>query len=390
MAKRKRSKPPAGFLVSAALVVLIALGTAAFFVFREDINYATVQDLLRIFQRSSQDELSDTIPFDAGEANTYALYDGKLCVLAPGRLTLYGTSGAETLSVAMAYETPALCAAGNKIIAYDRGNGGVIVANSSDILINETWEVLTAYGSPRGQFILVVSESGYRGVARLFNAKNQPIFEWRSAKRYITAAGVSPNGSRMTVAAVGQEEESLGTYLTFLKVGATEPLAQIELPGVLTYKVFYPDNNHVCIITDQGVYFYTDDGLPLGEYDYTGRMLLGMHPTSDALFLQLGRYAGGQYSVLVCLGYSGSELGTVSFDMGPLSISAGGKTCAVLADGYLTRYRLGADNKLTSAQGSATEARRLLCGDKGEALLLYTDHAVWDQEDSGNITKLPD
>ncbi len=361
-------------LVFAAVMALVV----AFVVFRDDISEDTLGFVGRLFSRDGGEGEEGRISYDEG--NIFALCDGKLVALSKDRLVLYDRSGTERVSRSVAYDLPALTVAGDKVLAYSREGSGLLAADTGGIIEEFDFPVLTAASNARGEYILVTSESGYRSVARLYDDKNRPRFQWKSGERYIWAASLSPSGGRMAVAAMGQSGQTVGLHVTFLDTSSTEILGEAEIPGELALAMASPDNNHVCIITESGVYFYTDDGLPLGHYSYGGQTLLSApYATSEAVFLNLGKNSGGQYSQLVCLSYTGTELDRVSFTEGLTGFSASRGVCAVLEAGGLTRFTLNGTELLTEDLGPCA-ARKLLVSEDGRILLLYSGYAEWYNE----------
>ena len=357
--------------------VVVLLAVIIFTVLRDDIDSGVLESVRGWFSFGGGEAAeAGQIPFDEGRGTLLALRDGQLAALSAERFVLYDKAGREKVSRAVSFEMPALTIAGDKAIAYDRVGKPALVADTGGVRAEFDAAVLTAAGNARGQYILVSGESGYRGVAQLYDNKNRPVYKWYSAERYIWAASLSPSGKRMAVAAVGQQGETVSTRITFLEPGRLEPLGTADIEDELPLAAYSPDNNHVCILTESGVYFYTDDGLPLGHYPYGGLALLSEHATAEALFINVGRNEGGQYSRLICLSYTGTELGQMQFTEGPDGIAAAGRYCAALEAGVLTRYTL-EGTELTAEELGWSGARGLLVSENGEILLLYSDYAGW-------------
>lgn len=322
-------------------------------------------------------ERTEQFPLDEGRV--ISLGDGNLAELTNGRFVLYDRAGRERASRAVDFEMPALTSAGRKVIAYDRAGEGVIVADLSGVKAELDIPVLTAAGNGRGQYILVSTQDGYRDVALLYNAKDRLTYKWYSAERYIFAVSLSPTGGRMAVAAVGQQKqgEAVSALITFLEPGVEEPLGTAEIIGEIPLAAYSPDNNHVCILTESGVYFYSDGGVPLGHYPVGGGMrLLSYHIAEEALFINIGRNGGGQHSKIICLSYTGAELGSYQLTEGADSVGAAGRWCAVLEAGTLTRLTLDGTELKVEPLGFSS-ARGLTVDTNGDILLLYSGHGKW-------------
>jgi hypothetical protein len=359
-------------IISAAVFAAVVVVT----VFRDDIGGDTLSSVAAWFSRSGDTAAAAQIPFDEGRNTILILVDGRLAALSPDRFVLFDRAGREKVSRAVSFELPALTPAGDKVIVYDRDRGSVFVADPNRVRAEFDFPVLTAAGNARGQYILVTGESGYRGVAQVYDNRNRLTYKWYSAEHYILAVSLSPSGRRMAVAAVGQRGESIAARITFLEPGRLEPLGTEDIEGELPLAVYSPDNNHVCVLTESGVHFYTDSGEPLGHYAFGGDRLLSHHATDQALFLHLGRSEGGQHSRLVCLSYTGAELDRIRFSEGPDGLAAAGRWCAALEAGVLTRYSIDGTELRAEFLG-LSDARGLLLSPNGDILLLFSDHARW-------------
>lgn len=374
--KKPKKMRPMRLLVTAILFAAVLFATVVFIAFRDEINSGTVESFLNFFRWNGKEQESESFRYDPGRDNRFVVCDGRLAVLSPERFSFHDKSGIEKYSRSLSYKTPALCGAGSKVIAYDRSGSGCFVAGERSVQLELDIPVLAAAGNDRGQFVLVTKESGYRSVARLYNRQNNPQYIWRSS-RYIMAAGLSPLGNRMAVASIGQDGDLTGTKVTFLEVGNETPLQEITLLDTLPWGIYYPDNSHVCIITESLVYFYTVEGEPLGEYSWEGEKFFSYAASSEALFLHLGRYSSGQYSRVVCLGYEGKVLDTVQTGEGLENLSCAGKFVSLLTPDGLTRYTITPDG-LQNPTAITTEAIGMCQQENGRVLLLFQDYAAWE------------
>ena len=353
-----------------------------FVIFRDDISGEDSWITAWLFSRGRSLGTADRIAFDEDRDALHALFGENLAVLSGDRLAVYDASGTERLSRKVNFSSPALAVAGDRVIAYDRSGSSALVADTRSVRVEYDFPVLTAAGGSRGHYALVTRQSGYRSVAQVYDDRDRLYFKWYSAESYILAAALSPSGRRLAVAAVGQKGETALTTITFLDTERTEPLAVAEIEGEPPLAAEFSDNSHVYIVTESGVYFYTDEGLLLGHYSYGGLVLRSVpKPSLNALFLHLGRESGRQYGRLVCLSYDGVELGQAAFTEESSGISAGGRYGASLEGGVLTRYTV-EDGVLKPEILGEADARGLILDSNGRILLLYSGYGKWYNADN--------
>lgn len=376
MSAKKKSAPARGLVRNiltgvffAAVLVLIAV----FLFFRDLISADTLKGIRNLFPFGSETAApAGELSFDEGLGNLYGFYGGKLAILSPERLALYNTSGSETFSRAVSMEHPALDTSDGRVAAYDRG-GRLLLSDGTDILLELDGPVLGAKLNSRRWLAVITAQTGYRGVATVYDDKCRQRYSWFSAKRYILDAAVSPNGKRLAVVSAAQDGETLSSFLTLHDTGKKdEPETEFKIAGGLALSVLVPDNNHVCVITEGGAEFFSESE-KLGAYSCGDRIFMEYAASSELLVLRLKHSETAQVSELVVLDFEGNPAATLSVGGGVRALSAQGGYFSVLAGSTLEIYNRKGEK--VDSLGDCSSVREIAQQPDGSVYLITGDSA---------------
>ncbi len=378
MHTKKKPPPKSGIVrgILSTLFLLVALVlVAVFFIFRDRIGTDTLRGIKRLIPFSSESAPpADEVSFDSGLRNIYGFYDGKLAVLSKERLALYSSSGTETFSMAVSMENPALEASGDRVMAYDRG-GGLVISDGSSVLLELDGPVLGAKFNSRQWLAVISRETGFKGVVTVYDNKCRRRYAWNSSSGYILDAAVSPGGKRLAIASASQDGDRLVSSVSFHDISkdSDAPEYTAELTGGLPLSLIYPDNNHVCVITEDGAEFYSEDGEKLGVYSSGGKIFTEYAFSSDFLLIAVKFTESAQISELVSLDYDGNPISKISISGDITDLSARGGYFSVLSGSILDIYN-GKCEKIDTLNDCAS-VRKIAQQPDGSVFLLEGDSA---------------
>lgn len=374
--KRKRAGP-----VRLTLYILFSLlvitGVVAFVAYRDELNADTFTELISrvgLLFGGDGGEASDTFSYDDYMLSRYAAFEGGLALLSETRMVIYGPSGQQRYAADCHMQRPALCVSGHTALAYDRDGNTLLLVNGNATLYETQWpDVLyTACMNARGEFAVVSGARGYASVVTLFNTRREEVYQWGSASLMVLDAALSSSAKQIAVVSAGQQGDLFMGRLTLLDTGRDDEWLTVDLPDELPLRVFYLDDDLLCVVTGRALYFYNAAGEAAGSYAYGSRKLLNFSAGDGFVVLCLGRERDETWAELVSAEADGPRASRL-LDGTPRGLSAGGRYAGVLSGGTASVYD--ADLEPVGEEAEAGDALDILMRADGTALLLAQDGA---------------
>ena len=210
-----------------------------------------------------------SFPFEAD--SVYCSFGDGLAALSGDTLSFINAQGQEQLRAQLKYANPALSAAADNLLAYDRGGKSLCLTNRYAALwqIQLESDIISASVNYNGAFSVVTDEQGYRAAVTLYDNRKKPRFKWSTSEYYIMKSCVSPDARRL--AALCMSEEG-GRRVSVVRVFATdreEPLFDIPLGDLTVYSMEYYEQDSLMLVTDRGVFSYDEEGQERGRFEYS-------------------------------------------------------------------------------------------------------------------------
>ena len=337
---KTEKRPLRRIILFAVLVLLVCAGIAAY-VFRDALNTDAVRRFVRYLNVSGS-ETNGQFLFDAGNTNRYADFDGGLAVASLSGVAAYAADGSEFTLTQEKMSAPALCQAGRYVLAYDVGGTAlheISAAKGSVLDLSAERPILDADLAEDGSLCYSSSESGYKSVLYVYNARQALIYRRLSASQYLPICAVSKGAAYAAAAALGQHDGVYETTIQILKTDEEDVTSSVSFGSELIYDLTFADADTVLAVGEDHARWYTLGGEKLGSYDYTESYLKDFDfGGSGFLTLVLNKYQAGNRYHVTTVGSDGEALGSLEFDEQILDVSAAGKYVAVLTAGKLNIY----------------------------------------------------
>lgn len=315
-----------------------------------------------------------SFPFEAD--SVYCSFGDGLAALSGDTLSFINAQGQEQLRAQLKYANPALSAAADNLLAYDRGGKSLCLTNRYAALwqIQLESDIISASVNYNGAFSVVTDEQGYRAAVTLYDNRKKPRFKWSTSEYYIMKSCVSPDARRL--AALCMSEEG-GRRVSVVRVFATdreEPLFDIPLGDLTVYSMEYYEQDSLMLVTDRGVFSYDEEGQERGRFEYSkGAAVTFCHEMGRLPCVVLETGEKNQRSRAAVI----DENGGLAFDRyyadAARDISYGGDYVALLLRDRVEQASILPGGEETSCQ--EVNARAVLQREDGGLVLIYADRA---------------
>ena len=310
--------------------------------------------------------------FDDGANNRYAAFGGALAAVTETGLTVFDAVGEVCGSAQYRLSTPLLRSGDRLVMACDvGGNRLTAMDQNGEVALDLTTEgtLLDADLSSDGAICFAELREGEKTVLTVYDGKQNQIFQFFSASRYMNQCAVSDEGAYLCAAALGQENGAFASSAVIFSTDREEPLAEVPLGAQLILEMRYLGDGLFCALGENAVLYFDIHGTTVGRYEYEEKYLKEYAIDRDGFtVLSLSpSQAGNQYSV-IALNRTGEKTAELEVGEEILSLSASNGQCAILTPSSLSLYDSGLTCYASTEELQTASAAVIL--EDGSAILL--------------------
>lgn len=329
-------------IVVLCAAVLLVAAVLVCILFAEELNMDAAKRWFK-YLSVRNDETFGVSTFDAHSSNRYALLGDGLAVISAGGVETFADDGAESGNYALTLNDPVATGNDDMLLCYEVGGKTLLALDEKD---GELFR-LTADGvfydadvSHKGAIATAASANGYKTVLHVYDAKQQEVFRWFSASRFMPWCAVSSTGEYLASVAVGENNGSFEATLLLFKTDEEEPLHTIALGDELIYDLRFTEDDTLCVLGEKALTFFCADGSVKGEYSLSEMELEAFDLGGNGfVLLQTNMNMAGSSTAICSVDEAGTKLGEFAVIGNLLDISAKGKYAAVLTSEELVVLR---------------------------------------------------
>lgn len=358
----------AGFLLVIGMVVFLLAYWQLFMPssMRSLIGYAAAG------LREHEGEIT-TIRYENDTVADGALFGFGLAYADSDALFLANPGSVTTLRIPLGYTAPVVEAAGEHVLAYDRGGTRAVLCNAAAATaeLTLTSTIITGRLARDGRFLLITDEQSYRTAIAVYDTRGKEVFKYSASEYYIVSGALSPDGKTLGVLAFRQNGVSLDTHVLFYSVLTGELTGDVTLAGSLGMELCYFSSGTAAVLCDDGLYLVPRKG---GEAEQalaiTASDLLTFTVGSDRLALAMRSYSGGARGDLYILAPDGKLSGPHALEEEPSAVAVSSAGVAALSAAGVSVYDH--TGRPLWHNSEAVGAQRVLLTDDGTVYALYT------------------
>lgn len=374
-------------LVLGLLTLAVVLAGIAVVVFRDRLNLDALKRWYTYRSLSLSDSgQAESFHFSSSDSDVFANLNGDLLVCGKNAISLYSGSGVQYIDQPVSFTSPAVSVGGGSAVVYDAGGKDLYVFRRREQIfsLHSDGMLLSASLNDNGLLTVVSHQSGYRGVATVYDSSFDPsaYTAVRLSSTYLMDARLAADNRTLAAVCVGQQDGEFTSTLALYDLGNLRadgvsqeavPAASCSLGGNVVLELG-TSSGRWWALGDQGLWLLDGGGTVLGIQDWSDRILkaytLSGNGFSAAL---LGRYRADSQASLSVVDSSAVLTGTLTLDSQVLSLDAAGRYFAVLMADRLDIYTkdLQLYSSLTGTQG----AQQVLLREDGSAILISTGTA---------------
>lgn len=343
-------------LAAAGIVLVLALAVAAF-LFRD-----------RLFSPDPADKYADIEPFtyETGSDQRFALCGDGLAIASTTGLQLTDQAGNTIAKSIFSMETPAVDASAKFAIFFDVGGTALRAANRDGVVtqLDTDSAIISADMAENGYFAVCTQETGYKGLATIYNSSLSPVYRWYSGSGWLMKCAVSPDGEAMAAICA----ESGGTVLHIFRLDSEMEKASLTLADKLYFDVIWLSGTRLCLISEDDIVFADSSAEDQRVVSFEGAYLVDYAVSGGHMSLFLSEYLTGGAGTLTSFDTAGDTLASVTTDRSLVSLSRSGeRTLALYTDGCVL---YNADLSEKGTEEDVLGVKSVLLRSDGKALML--------------------
>lgn len=315
-------------LVVIAVVVVILLS-----------NSTALDSLKRFFRYLGVDSHSRTIRFDAYGNSSYAVVDDSFAVASQSGLSVYSEGGSRLLSLSGGFSHPLLVTSDDLALLYDLGGTRFALFDAEgEILFDLTasGRIFDADLCENGTCAVLYEGTDCHAVLELYSRKGAKLYAHRSESAFLNTCALSPDGSLAVVTTLGQEDISFVSGARILPTTKEGVRATFSFAMQVICDVAFLDDETICAIGEDTVFFFDADGKLLCEYENAEAGLAAYRFGNDCLLALYDNYDMSQGYSLVCLSSEGKVTASLRLEEEPTALSVNKRyVCVLTSEGVL-------------------------------------------------------
>lgn len=296
MAAQQENNQKKSVVVFRAIGLLLLFGVLVFAVARVIIGSSLNVENQQVLSVDTQgDVLYAVSPESVADV---CAYENGIAVLTDSEMLYFDAAGSITRSDRHSYGNPCMAAFDRSVLVYDRGNRNYRMEINAAVFDEYTTDadLLTAAVGKNGNYaVATLADGGYQSKLYVYAQDGTLLFEWGSAKHFITGIALSDDGKHYAVSLAGSENAVYNSSIQAFEKGKTQPVFTWQQNDLTVLKLDYMKNDTLCFVTDAFVSFVED-----GEQD----VKLEYNPTA---LLSVDLLHGERVAVLLSSGYVDEE-----------------------------------------------------------------------------------
>ncbi len=373
--KKQRADRLRWLLLFAVLLLLIVL--VLWFLLSRSTK---LDGIKRFFRYLGRDDDFGRFSYDAYGQCSYTLIDNSFALATPNGLTLYDAAGEKTARLSFQLTAPALKANGDLLLLYDVGGTALYVYEDDGTACYALTLPAAIYDADLtedGECSVLYTGSDCRAVLEVYGKDGKLRYRRKSKQQYLSSCALSPDAGAVALIALGQQETAFQSEVCIYPIDGSDADAALLLGDELPSALHYSDEEHLCAVGENSLFFLTQEGELLHSYRPENDALLFCRFGSDGYVSALyDTFSGQNRYRLLLFTPDGEAVAATSLQEPPLDVSTAGHYTAVLTENKLFIYdrSLGLCSSTDNAGYSHTLARTdgtaLLFGDGAAVLFI--------------------
>ena len=282
----KKQKKQYWYLQAGAALAAVAGIFITVFGYLGPVRFSGWEDAWRLAGRQGD---GFPLPYSHASLQQAALVGNNLALLGPTALQVFTRSSYEAMDEPQLFHSPALRAAGGRILLFDRDSGSLALLSKTEKLHTLELEhtIFCADLGKTGAYAVATKSETFASEISAYDAKKNRRFAWRCEKEYPAALRLNASGRTLAMCLIGTEQAQVYARFAEFAFDREKPRIDLRLDGAWLYGATEISGGWLAV-GDQAAYLIKRGAAQPTELGYEGRALAGFasDETHCAVLLQ--------------------------------------------------------------------------------------------------------
>ncbi|MBQ7034412.1 MAG: hypothetical protein IJN34_01600, partial [Clostridia bacterium] len=256
------------------------------------------------------------VRFDTASSGKTVVYKDGFAHATVEKLIVTDKNGTEFQNTSLGFRDPVITANSLRVMVYDSGGTGLVVADSFSVLYEKQMEnpIITAKMNANGSIVVVTEGEGYLAKVYVFDSSMKEVYRYRSLNRYILDAAISKDGKALAVSALNIEGSDILPEILYFKLNKEEIEWTASFSESPCVRIAIKDNGSVCGMFDWGMVSLNKKGNEQGRFLLDNRALqcYSLEDGVSNIFV-VSAADNGAGTIVIC-NEKGKEKDTINLD----------------------------------------------------------------------------
>ncbi|MBE6627933.1 MAG: hypothetical protein E7629_03310 [Ruminococcaceae bacterium] len=369
-----------GILQVVLYLSLFAFVILSFFKNTELITYRNFYRFFKDLNASAESVFvppSESITYPVSNEQSFTLYRKGLAVAGNSTVTVFSTTGRQTISQSISYQNPIAVGAGKYLLVYELGGLQYSLYSSYTQVFTGSCEypITGAAVSDSGMYAIVSSSDTYTSVVSLYS-DNFSLLNKYNKTGYVMDVSINSRGSQLAILTILPENGAFSTELMLCRPGEGTSDAKKTLEGTVGWDCeFMASDDAIAVLHESGVAYYSAKGEQLSTFSFLGKEPLAVDMSRDGVALYLPSAEISKKNMLIVFDKSGKMLYNEGISGEVRQIARSGNSLYWMSNEGV--HRLNLKNGSVDFSSCNVFQKRLLAPSEAEALICSPQKAEY-------------
>ena len=245
---------------------------------------------------------TDAVSYSADKNQSFTLYRQGIAVAGKQSVTLFSSSGRQTISEKISYQNPVAVGTGKYLLIYDLGGYQYALYNSHTCVWSGTFSrpIRGADISDSGSFAVITDSAEYLSIVEYYSS-NFGLRNRYSYQAYVTDVSINAKGTGLAVLLSNANAGRFATELRLYEPGSDHESARRTISESLGLRCSYTSSGKIAVLTESEISFLNSKGELVSQYSFDGETLkfADLNRYGAALLLSL-QDSQSESDVIIC------------------------------------------------------------------------------------------